>query len=285
MHLFRKILILLTLLARAWFVLMGVMVLCTNSFAQSQPPAVERPVASPVVDAPQKGTPDFERELRWRNEILPSLVVGDPVDLMVGGRQVLALLAKGKPELPAIVLVHGVGVHPDHGLIGVLRANLNDMGYTTLSIQMPVLAKEVSEAAQYAAVFSHSTARLVEAANYLVREKLNNSGIVLLSHSMGSWMSNVYLQETPSVPYLAWVCLSITGRIGSTGEHRLPILDVQAENDLDPVKRGSWLRAIKVLSHPGSKRVEIAGTNHFYEKQEPALVKEIDLFLKSMPKK
>jgi hypothetical protein len=229
--------------------------------------------------------PDFERELRWRNEVVPSLVVGDAIDLDVSGKKVLALLTKGKPDLPAIVLVHGVGVHPDHGIIGILRSNLSDLGYTTLSVQMPVLSKETTDPAQYAAIFSHSTARIIAASQYLSKEKLNATGMVLLSHSMGSWMSNVYLQDTAQVPYAAWVCLSITGRIGSTGEHRLPILDIQGENDLEAVRKGSWLRAIKVMGHPSSKRVEVAGANHFYEKQEAQLLKEVDGFLKGLGKK
>jgi alpha/beta superfamily hydrolase len=114
---------------------------------------------------------------------------------------------------------------------------------------------------------------------------LGAGGLVLLSHSMGSWMSNVYLQDTAKMPFAAWVCLSITGRIGSTGEHRLPILDVQGENDIEPVRKGSWLRAIKVAGHAGSKRAEIAGANHFYDKQETQLLKEIDGFVKGLAKK
>jgi hypothetical protein len=250
-----------------------------SSFTLAQTPPAELAVV-----------PDFERELRWRNEVVPSLVVGDAIDLDVNGKKVLALLTrgkpdfKGKPDLPAIVLVHGVGVHPDHGIIGILRNSLSDLGYTTLSVQMPVLPKETTDSAQYAAIFSHSTARIAAASQYLTKEKLDATGLVLLSHSMGSWMSNVYLQDSAKAPFVAWVCLSITGRIGSTGEHRLPILDIQAENDLEPVRRGSWLRAIKVMNHPGSKRIEIVGANHFYEKQEAQLLKEVDGFLKVLTK-
>ncbi len=39
-----------------------------------------------------------------------------------------------------VVVVHGLGVHPDWGLIGGLRTGLADAGYVTLSVQMPVLA-------------------------------------------------------------------------------------------------------------------------------------------------
>ena len=41
-------------------------------------------------------------------------------------------------------LVHGLGIHPDWGLIGALRSDLPDAGYTTLSVQMPVLAADGS---------------------------------------------------------------------------------------------------------------------------------------------
>jgi hypothetical protein len=249
------------------------------TLAWALPTLVQAQTLAPAV------VPDFERELRWRNDVVPSLVVGDAIDLDVSGKKVLALLTKGKSDLPAIVLVHGVGVHPDHGIIGILRSNLSDLGYTTLSVQMPVLSKETTDPAQYAAVFSHSTARIAAASQYLAKEKLNTTGMVLLSHSMGSWMSNVYLQDAAQVPFAAWVCLSITGRIGSTGEHRLPILDIQGENDLEVVRKGSWLRAIKVMGHPGSKRFEVAGANHFYEKHEAQLLKEVDGFLKGLGKK
>lgn len=42
------------------------------------------------------------------------------------------------------MLVHSVGVHPDFGVVGILRASLADMGYTTLSIQLPVQGREAT---------------------------------------------------------------------------------------------------------------------------------------------
>ncbi len=215
--------------------------------------------------------PDYEREARWRAEIVPSVVVGDPIDLNVADRKVLALFTTGKPERPAIVLVHGVGVHPDFGAIGQLRVLLADAGYTTLSVQMPVLAKEETNPAQYEKVFRLAHQRLDAAALFLKAKGFVKP--ILLSHSMGSWMSNDYLRVTPTGPqflYDRWVCIGITGRIGSTGEHRLPILDIQGEKDLPPVLRAAWLRKLTLAQHDGSKQVEVAGADHYfagYEKQ------------------
>jgi hypothetical protein len=81
---------------------------------------------------------DYEREARWKAEVLGNLVVGDAVEIAPpGGRAFLGLYTPGSKA--AVLLVHGIGVHPDHGVIGSLRVALSDLGFATLSIQMPVL--------------------------------------------------------------------------------------------------------------------------------------------------
>jgi hypothetical protein len=228
------------------------------------------------VSQSQTRQPDFEREARWRAEVVPTIVVGDPVDIVSGERSVLGILTEGKPQQAAIVLIHGVGVHPDFGVIGQLRVLLADAGYTTLSVQMPVLAKEVNQPELYQAVFSHAHERLTAAATFL--KNRGHSRLILLSHSMGSWMANDYLNSVPAGPdfaYSRWVNLGITGRLGSTGAHRLPILDVQGEKDFPAVLNARWLRKLSIASHPGSLQVEIPGADHYYagfEKQLSAVI-------------
>ena len=60
---------------------------------------------------------DYDREQRWRAEIEPTVLVGDAVDLTVGERKVFAIFTESAKadKRVGIVLVHGVGVHPDHG--------------------------------------------------------------------------------------------------------------------------------------------------------------------------
>ena len=229
------------------------------------------------------GTPDYAREARWAAEVVPSLVVGDAVKLNAAGRDFLGIFTPGKiggANKPGIVLVHGVGVHPDFGLIGELRTRLADLGFATLSIQMPVLSKEVTDGNEYAKTFDVSTARIRAGYDWLAKQI--NRPVILLSHSMGSWMSNVYFDKTPQSPYTAWVCLSITGRIGSMGGNTLPIFDVQAENDIAPVKRGSWLRTITLVSHAKSKRSEVPQTDHQYSGKEAVLAAQVTAFIEGL---
>ena len=82
---------------------------------------------------------DYERENAWADEIVPSLVIGDPVYLQAAnGRKFLNLFTEAAKVKAAVVVVHGRGIHPDWGLIGVLRTKLADQGYTTLSVQIMV---------------------------------------------------------------------------------------------------------------------------------------------------
>ncbi len=99
------------------------------------------------------GGADYAREKKWADEITPGIVVGNPIYLeLKQGHKFLAILTKAKDAKMGVIVVHGMGIHPDWGLIGTLRTELADQGYTTLSIQMPVLAAD-AKADQYRATF------------------------------------------------------------------------------------------------------------------------------------
>src|SRR5688572_10377941 len=87
---------------------------------------------------------DYAREKRWADEIVPTLVVGDPVYLALrNGHRFLAIWTPNAKAHAGIIVVHGLGVHPDWGLINPLRSQLAEQGYATLSVQMPVLMSEM----------------------------------------------------------------------------------------------------------------------------------------------
>ena len=86
---------------------------------------------------------DYEREKRWADEITPGLIVGDVVYLQTSnGHKFLNLYTEAAKAKAAVIVVHGIGIHPDWGVIGMLRTRLAEQGYTTLSVQMPVLAAD-----------------------------------------------------------------------------------------------------------------------------------------------
>ncbi len=223
---------------------------------------------------------DYEREKRWSDEIVPGLVVGDAVWLDgPGGRKFLGLLTETRNAAAAVLLVHGVGVHPDHGVIGALRTSLADAGYTTLSIQMPVQKADAALADYYPAVFPNGLERIRSASRWLGGKGIG--GIVLLSHSMGSWMSNVYYEETPAAPFVAWVSMGLTGGYASLRNVKVPVLDVYGENDLPSVLRADWRRRMTISSIAGSRQARIAGADHFYAGKEKELSSLIDEFIRA----
>ena len=111
---------------------------------------------------------DYAREERWAQEIVPSLVVGDAVYLATPARaRVLAILAEPPGAAGGgIVVVHGLGVHPDWGLIGGLRTGLAEAGFVTLSVQMPVLAANATRD-DYAPALPEAAERIAVAVDYL----------------------------------------------------------------------------------------------------------------------
>ncbi|MFM9883564.1 MAG: DUF3530 family protein [Burkholderiales bacterium] len=236
---------------------------------------------------------DYAREKRWADEITPAVVVGDPVWLaLAGGHKFLNLLAEANGAKAAIVLVHGVGVHPDHGVIGILRTKLNDLGYSTLSVQMPVAKSEgASVDDYYPALFPQAGERIAVATRFLQSKGYRD--IVLASHSMGAWMSNVHLSAASDPPYRAWVSMGLTGRFWDAslisipwldiewfpGKLRLPILDVYGEMDLAPTLGSVRARANALTHIPRSEQVMIAGADHHYTGKEAELAAAIHRFI------
>ena len=232
-------------------------------------------------------TSDYAREKRWADEVVPGLLVGDPVFIKAAtGKEFLALHAEAKNPRGAVVIVQGLGMHPDHSIIGVLRTRLTEMGYATLSIQMPVKDAAARAEAYYPMLFPDALNRITLAGEYL--QKRGYKHIALISHNMGSWMSNVYLNQTPDAPYAAWVCTGLTG--GFTTRIlgmdlpmlsvKIPILDVYGENDMPPVLNAAARRKRSIADAPGSGQIMIAGADHFYTGKGDELAQTIADYLK-----
>lgn len=223
---------------------------------------------------------DYAREKRWADEVVPGLVVGDAVWLETSaGRKFLAIHAPAANPKGAVVIVHGIGVHPDHGVIGVLRAKLTDMGWTTLSVQMPVQAADARSEAYYPALFPEAIERIGRAADWLAGR--GEKRIALVSHSLGSWMSNEYFDTVAQSHFAAWACLGLTGGYSlATWFGPRPILDVYGENDLEPSVGAAWRRRLTLASAPdGSRQMMIAGADHFYGGKEDELARTISDWL------
>jgi pimeloyl-ACP methyl ester carboxylesterase len=240
-------------------------------------------MCAPLLAIAQQQPSDYKREKRWADEIVPQLVAGEPVWLEAPRTEkFLGIYTEAKDAKSAIILAHGLGVHPDYGLMNVLRTRLADAGYTTLSIQMPILAAEAPPA-RYPVLFWEADARFAAAMTHLRRKKYQK--IVLLSHSMGSRMANHYIAAHPQVPLAGWISLSISsGEFASLKRTKFPVFDVYAENDLDAVLQGAPKRAAALKRMRGSSQTMVFATDHFFATKEKELVILIRLLLEGEKK-
>ncbi|MDR3395514.1 MAG: DUF3530 family protein [Parasulfuritortus sp.] len=214
---------------------------------------------------------DYQREQRWADEVVPSVLVGDPVWLtQTNGHKFLGLYTAVAKAKVGLVIVHGLGVHPDWGLIGVLRQQLPDDGYATLSIQMPVLNAE-AQAEDYPPTFSEATERIRLAVAFL-KDK-GYAKVAIVSHSLGTWMSYEYLTHTPDSPVVAWVDIGAPNPF-DMAKLNVPILDLYGQNDLPRVLEGAKQRA-SGLKQKGSEQVMVPGADHFFEGKDAALLEQV----------
>jgi alpha/beta superfamily hydrolase len=234
-----------------------------------------------AVTAAGAHTQDFEREARWRAEVVPGLVVGEAVDIPgPGARPFLGLLTEAagadRAATTLLVLLHGIGVHPDHGVIGKLRMDLADEGFATLSIQMPVLASD-APAEHYEALFGNAAERIAAAATWARARGYRD--LVLVSHSLGSRMANAYLDKAKPPAFRAWAALGLGAPYSEAFARRptLTVLDVYGELDLPPVLQTAAGRA-RVATAGGGRQQRIAGADHFYAGREDELVAAVAAF-------
>jgi len=220
--------------------------------------------------------PDDARESRWADEVVPQLVVGEPVWLATPSRpKVLALFTEpaGRAKA-AVILVHGLGVHPDFGMIGALRTGLADRGFETLSVQMPVLAADAPREG-YRDLFGAAGERIAAAAAWL--RARGAVRVVLVSHSMGAAMSNAYLAAANAAKLDGWVAVGMT--VDFARAPALPVADVVAERDFPEALAATAERSKRMPTDRCSRRITVPGADHYFESTSAALIAAIVPFL------
>ena len=218
--------------------------------------------------------PDYAREQRWSDEVVPSLIVGAPIYLTQKNQhKFLGILAENNHSKMAVVVVHGMGLHPNWGMIAILRQHLFDHGYTTLSIQMPILAADASYKA-YPKLFPDAVERLQLAVYYLKQKGYQRVAIV--SHSNGSRMSRLYMASNPT-DIDAWAALSLTQGDNFAGIN-IPVLDLYGDNDLPHVLTSTTKRKDSFKNKLSQQKV-IADADHFFNGQEESMLQAVQEFL------
>jgi pimeloyl-ACP methyl ester carboxylesterase len=222
--------------------------------------------------------PDYAREQRWAAQITPGLVVGDAVYLEAPPQpKFLALYAAPARARAAVLLTHGPGLHPDHGITGELRVALAERGYATLSLQMPVLPAETDDGAEYRQLFPLAAERIAAGVRFL-----NDKGfarVAIVSHAMGSGMTYEYLRRRPEAPVAAWAALSFYGVFEDVARAPYPILDLYGGSDYRGIRGPAAERKRILDTIPGSRQLAAGDGGRFLAGGERTVIREVQQFL------
>lgn len=223
------------------------------------------------------GAQDYYREKRWSDQVVPGLVVGEAVWIkQANGHDFLALWTEAENARGAIVLGHGRGWNPDFELYGVMRVKLAELGYSTLSIQLPVLGGG-AKIGDYISTYPEAAERYDLAAEWLKAKGFANVAIV--SHSLGATMANQYLMNTKKTHVKAWVFVGIINGLEEMFRIKIPVLDIFGSKDWEITQVGASERLKQITKIRGSRQIVVPEALHFFEGQEDVLAKEIVSFL------
>ena len=225
---------------------------------------------------------DLQREKRLADEIVDSILDGEAVYLKSGKNKFLSIYMESDIEKPngAVILLHGRGYHPNwKDVTHPVRVGLPESGWHTLSLQMPVLAKD-AKYYDYVPTFEESFPRIEAAIKFLKSKNINN--IVLLAHSCGAHMGMAWFDKSGGKDINAYIGIGM----GATDlkqymakpfpldKLKIPTLDIYAKNDFRAVKKMApeRLKMIKSTGVVHSKQVVVPDANHYFtDRGEPLL--------------
>jgi len=234
---------------------------------------------------------DQEKEKRWAEQINDGLVEGETCQLKAGDTAFMGIFTEADdgPTGRAVIIVHGMGVHPDWAdVIHPLRTGLIRHGWSTLSIQMPILPNDAT-LKDYLPLFDDVAPR-IDAAIAMLKER-DNKTIVLIGHSLGATMSAWYLAGKGKRALQGFVMIGAssseidekTNNVLSLGKITLPILDIYGSRDLDSVLATADARrkAARKARNKNYRQTEVEGADHFFTGMQDTLVRQVYGWLKS----
>lgn len=252
-----------------------------------------------LVLCPGAGLNGAEREQRVTDRIIADLEQsradhgqlhqGQPQWLQTStGREFLGLYQPAYGRLPrrVVVLVHGMGGHADWpDVIAPLRRQLPQSGWSTLSIQMPLLpARQPVE--YYGRTITEANRRIAAAVDFL--RSRNYDIVVLAGYSFGAASVLSYLQQ--QTPVEAAITISPLAReflqpqvdlVKLYGGVDLPLLDIYGSEDYPEVRDGARKRqeAADQAENPDYEQVTLPDADHFYTRQQNNLTAQIVAWL------
>ena len=233
---------------------------------------------------------DWQREARMADEIVDAIFDGEVEMLNDGDRDFMSIYTEAESSNKAAIIIHGRGFHPDWvDTVQPLRVGLVEHGWNTLSIQMPVLAKD-AKYYDYVPIFDEAIPRIQAAIDYL--RSAGNQQIAIVAHSCGVHMSMHYLKKQGDKELVAYVGIGM----GATDYQQpmrepfplddlsVPVLDIYGADDYPAVHRlapGRW-QQIQQAGHAKSNQSVIVDADHYFTDQGDVLVEAVGQWLNTL---
>jgi len=229
---------------------------------------------------------DRDWEIRTTEKLAENVKATEALWLDANGEDFLALYTSQTSETAhgAVILLHAMGGHADWPqTISPIRTTLPEHGWTTLSIQMPVIAPE-NQIEDYGKTLQQAADRIKAAVRCLRERKFLN--IVAIGHSFGAATTLNYLAKEEKQKIVALVTLGLQEYpfvkpaidiLGLIEKSKIPVLDIYGSRDFRNVINQAPDR--RLAAKKGNNRqyaqLEIEGADHYYNKMEDVLIKRI----------
>jgi pimeloyl-ACP methyl ester carboxylesterase len=232
-------------------------------------------------------------EQRIAAQLVEDRDLGEAVWIEAGGRKSVALYQDNKAEQirGAVIILHGMGAHPDWPrIINPLRITLPERGWTTLSLQLPVLSPELP-IADYGLTLPVAKQRIQAAVQLLEEQGYLN--IVVIGHSFGAATTAHALRGKGIKNVKAFVGISMQAQQFLSPRLKLlkqlesidiPVLDIYGSRDMLEVLREADDRrlAARKNSNEAYEQIVVDGADHYFTGLEDVLINRIQVWLKNV---
>ena len=226
---------------------------------------------------------DLEREKRLSDQIIDAIFDGEPFFLEADGHEFLSIYMEADDSASerAVLLIHGRGYHPDwEQVVQPLRVGLTEHGWNTLSIQMPVLAKD-AKYYDYIPTFGEGLTRIDAALQYL--KSKGNKQVVMIAHSCGVHLSMAWIGERGTSAIDGYIGIGM----GATDYKQpmpepfpfdnidVPVFDLYGAMDYPAVLNGAPERWAAIKEQAQSRQLMLPGADHYMSEQDKVLVETV----------
>lgn len=194
----------------------------------------------------------------------------------------MGILTAAEQPRGGVILLHGCGKHADWAeVVHPLRVGLVSKGWTTLSLQMPLLTP-TAQSADYIPLLGNADQRIDAGIALLQQKGINN--VVLAAHSCGAQMAMHWLGKKGDSTIRAYVGMGL-GEVLPLDTMKVPVLDVYGEKDLPAAisYAPERQRLMQKAGNTHSKQMVLPEADHNFKDKGDALNAVVTTWLNSLP--